>query len=512
MLATQRGKDCHVAAESYKTSNQLNPEPPLTQRESPEGTLAGEPEWVCVDLDGTLVRTDLLVEGLLSLSPTQALAAVSHLLKGRAAFKAFVAEVGRFDPALLPYNERLLGWLHEQKAMGRRLALVTAADRKVANTVAEHLRIFDEVIASDGARNLKGYMKAEALSERFADVRFTYVGDHSADLPVWQAAATRGLVNTTQKTRTAVNRLGDVEIEIQDRPNLLAAAIAGMRPHQWVKNLLVFVPVITAHALQDAASWAAGVVAFVAYSTCASGVYLANDLADLAADREHPRKRNRPLASGALPLAVGAVLSPLLLLAGITTGAAVGIGTFVFVYAFLSLSYALKLKEAPLVDVFVLAALYMLRLAGGGEATKHTLTLWLMAFSGFLFLSLALVKRAKEFTAEERQHSPTVTRRGYEAGDAPLLQIFGCASAFCSCVVLSLYVQNELASARYSAPGFLWVIVPSMLFWQCRLWLWTARGKMHDDPIMFAIRDWVSWLTGIVVLTAFVLAGPSFQP
>jgi 4-hydroxybenzoate polyprenyltransferase len=408
----------------------------------------------------------------------------------------------------LPYSAGLLEWLQTQRAAGRRLVLTTAADSRLADAVAAQLGIFEDVVASDGVRNVKGVVKANLLLQRYGRQGFTYIGDHSADLPVWQVATTRGIVNARPATAAAVRRLGNVEIEICDRPHPVAAAIRAMRPYQWVKNLLVFVPVLTAHAIWEAQSWVAAFLAFMAFSACASSVYLTNDLADLAADREHPRKRRRPLANGDLPIPLGLLLTPLLLCIGLAVGALAGIALMVLAYAVLSMSYALRLKEVSLADVFILAALYGIRLAGGGEASGHSLSLWLLAFSGFLFLSLALVKRVKEFTADERAARSSVMRRGYDAADAPILQTFGCAAAFCACVVLSLFVQSEATAERYAQPTVLWGIVPLMLFWLCRVWLWTARGRMHDDPIVFAVRDRISWVIGAAVLIVFLAAGP----
>jgi 4-hydroxybenzoate polyprenyltransferase/phosphoglycolate phosphatase-like HAD superfamily hydrolase len=492
-------------------SETVEPRLSRDQAREPEGTgTDAKPEWLCVDLDGTLVRSDTLAEGYFVLHPARAVSALLHLRNGRAAMKAFVARSGTFDPALLPYNEQLLDWLREQKARGRRIALTTAADIEIAQAIADYLDIFDDVIASDGVQNLKGPTKASMLLRRFGESGFTYIGDNVADLPAWRAATTRGVVNANRRTTDAVRRLGRIEVEINDRPSLLRAAITAMRPYQWVKNLLVFVPIVTAHAITDLSSWLDGILVFAAFCTCASGVYLANDLADLAADREHPRKRNRPLASGALPLLAGAFLSPALLGIGIVLGVASGAVVLLMAYVVLSLAYALKLKEMPMVDVFVLASLYTVRLAGGGEATGHGISLWLLAFSGFMFLSLALIKRVKEFTAAERARRPAVARRGYDAADAPILQLLGCAAAFSSCVVLALFVQSDATAERYAMPSLLWLIVPLMLFWQCRLWLWTARGQMHDDPIIFAARDRVSWFIGLAVVTVLLAAGPEF--
>jgi 4-hydroxybenzoate polyprenyltransferase len=230
---------------------------------------------------------------------------------------------------------------------------------------------------------------------------------------------------------------------------------------------------------------------FVAFCATASGIYLGNDLMDLAADRRHPRKRLRPFARGALPLQQGVAFAALLVCLGAIAGWLAGTPPIILIYAALSMTYSLHLKQQPLADVFTLAALYTIRLVGGGEASGHALSLWLLAFSTFLFLSLALMKRVQELLALRVSR---IARRGYMAGDEAILQMFGCASAFAASVVLALFVQSETAMRQYRSPALLWAIVPVVLFWQCRLWLSTARGYMRDDPILYAARDWVSWL------------------
>jgi 4-hydroxybenzoate polyprenyltransferase len=274
----------------------------------------------------------------------------------------------------------------------------------------------------------------------------------------------------------------------------LRAAVEALRPYQWIKNFLVLVPFLAAGNLADVSAWRRALTVLVAFCAMSSAVYLLNDMGDLAADRAHPRKRERPFASGRLPLAAGLAMLPLLVATG---GALVILGGAPFAliaYATLSLAYTLKLKELPLVDVFLLAALYTIRMYGGGEASGYAVSTWLLGFSGFLFLSLALIKRVSELS---RVRTPNWTyaaaRRGYYVEDLPILQTFGIAATFASSVVLALYVQSEAASNLYHRPGILFGLVPLLVFWQCRLWLSTARGYMHDDPIVFAARDWVSW-------------------
>ena len=463
---------------------------------------------LCVDLDGTLARSDTLVEGVVTLGSSGGI--VSALLAfaagGRAALKQRVAELANFEAETLPYNEDLIAYLKEQKAAGRRLVLATAAARRTAEAVAAHLGLFDEVIASDEKRNLRGRAKAEALCARFGEGGFAYAGNDRTDLHVWRVAGGAVLVSASARLARRIASLVPIETTMPSTPwSAATSLLRAMRPYQWVKNLLVFVPILTAHALTEGhASIRAGIM-FAALCTTASAIYLVNDATDLPADRRHPRKRARPFASGALPLSNGLLASALLFGCGLGLSAECG-GLWVIVaYAVMSLAYSLKVKEMPLADVFTLAALYTMRVFAGGVVTGHDLSLWLLGFSGFLFLGLAILKRVAELEAQ-RKAGGRVSRRGYSTKDLPVLLIFGCAASFASSLVLALFVQREVTAAQYASPLLLWAMVPIMLFWQCRLWLSTARGYMHDDPIVYSARDWVSWLAGGLVVGLLVAA------
>lgn len=461
-----------------------------------------------VDLDGTLVRTDTFTENIMALANDWgALAGMLGIVAGgRSRLKSHVASSARIDAALLPYSERFLAYLRAQKEEGRRLVLATAADSSVANAVADHLGLFDEVFASDGTRNLKGEAKARALVDRFGAKGFTYAGNSRADLPVWRAAQAAIIVNAPSGVADAARAIGPVEAEFDERELRLLGLLRAMRPHQWVKNFLVLVPIFTAQAYGEVASWINASLIFAAFCATASGIYIVNDLTDLAADRSHPRKRLRAFASGAVPPGLGLAWAVALIGIGAALAYSVHSLAVIAIYAAASLLYSAKLKEQPLVDVFCLAGFYTIRLFGGGAATGHSLSLWLFGFSSFLFLSLALVKRVEELSSIARSNGRNTVRRGYLASDAAILQIFGCAAAFASSVVLALFVQSEATAQQYQSPGLLWGIVPLMLFWQCRLWLSTARGYMHEDPIVYAAHDWVSWAVGAMLVLLLAVA------
>jgi 4-hydroxybenzoate polyprenyltransferase len=328
---------------------------------------------------------------------------------------------------------------------------------------------------------------------------------------VWREADGIVIVNASSNVAGKAGSLGTVVAEFQDRPPKFITALRAMRPHQWVKNLLVFVPLLTSQSFSDWPGLLGALFMFAGFCAAASGIYLANDLMDLEADRRHLRKRKRPFASGALPLPFGVGLSALLLAVSVALAAAAGAVHMILAYAAISLGYSLALKQYPVLDVFILAALYTLRIVAGGVASHHPASLWLLAFSGFLFLSLALVKRCGELPRESHDRQVINVRRGYSVADRPLLVMFGVAAAFSSSVVLALYVGSSTAFHLYPSPEVLWSLVPLGLFWQLRLWLSTERGKMHDDPIVYASRDWVSRLVAIGAVAIVLLASRGVQ-
>jgi 4-hydroxybenzoate polyprenyltransferase/phosphoserine phosphatase len=459
---------------------------------------------LCVDLDGTLVRSDTLVDSLASGSRNwRVWRALLTVLRSRAAMKQQIAEIEPVDAATLPYNTELLDYLKAEKARGRRLVLATAADQSTAAAVAAHLGLFDEILASDGERNLKGEKKADALAARFGERGFAYAGNDRSDLAVWRRAHSAVIVNASRGVAASAAKTTSVERHIADAGSRLKAMLKALRPYQWVKNFLVLVPVATAHALDDKSAWISAGWTFAAFCATAPAIYIINDLSDLKADRLHTRKRRRPFASGALSLPTGLAMTLTLLVLGYYCAAQSGAVAWVALYGVSSLSYSLFLKEFPLVDIFVLAGLYTLRLFAGGEATGHPVSLWLLGFSSFFFLSLALVKRVSEMMTRTQGKA---ARRGYGATDVPILQLMGVASAFTAIVILALFVQEEAVSQHYASPVLLWLTVPLMLFWLCRIWLSTARGYMHDDPIVYAAKDWVSWLVSLAVFGTLAAA------
>ena len=459
---------------------------------------------LCVDLDGTLLRSDLLVESLLALvrrRPLLCLRLPFWLGRGRARFKQEISERVSVDPATLPYNSKLVAYLRNERAQGRRLFLVTASHELPAQAVADHLALFDGVIATDGRRNLKGRRKRDELVERFGEAGFDYAGDSAADLAVWPEARRAITVNAPARVRRGLGDREQMAIDTSRQP-LIRLVLRLIRVRQWVKSLLVFLPMLLAHRYLDPDPLASAALAFLSFSLGASAVYVLNDLMDVEADRHHPRKCRRPFASGELPLAAGFLLIPLL------AGSSLAIALFLprgflvalIVYFGLTTFYSLVLKELALVDVIVLASLYTLRIIAGSEATAIVVSEWLLAFSMFIFLSLGAVKRYAELLRVRSQsaNETKVKGRGYFGGDLELVVQMGLSSGYIAVLVMALYITSSSVATFYPHPTLLWFVCPLLLYWITRIWLLAHRGEVQDDPLSFAVRDWVTWIVALL--------------
>lgn len=465
-----------------------------------------------VDLDGTLIHTDMLHEsalGLLKASPLSVLKLPWILLtRAKAGLKQWIAKQVQFDPSALPYNVDFVEWLRVQHANGRPLILCTASDRSIAEPIAKHLVFFSEVMASDGRVNLEGRHKAQALIDKFGEKGFDYAGNSTPDLKVWKHARKAIVVNASTRLVSDVKALADVEVVFAGYNSKFTVWAKALRLHQWLKNGLLLVPLLAAHQLADGGAWLSLFWAFVAFSLCASSVYIANDLLDLESDRQHPRKCNRPFASGTLPVHKGAIVAPVLFLLSCVVGAHVGTAflQWLLIYFLLTCIYSVKLKQLVLVDCMTLAILYTLRIVAGAAAVGSAMTFWLLAFSVFLFLSLAFIKRFAELQVQLLQGKHKAHGRGYFTDDAPLIQMLGIASGFLSVLVLALYLNSPEVQLLYAQPEWVWGNVPVMLFWVSWLWLRAHRGEMHDDPLIFAVKDKVSLVSG-VLFAGFLLLG-----
>lgn len=466
---------------------------------------------ICVDLDGTLVKSDTLIDSLLVLARTHPLLLLrvpGKIAHGKAAFKAFVTESVSIDVAHLPYNRRLLQFLQQEHIRGRAIYLATGADNRLAQRVADHLGFFSGVLGSDGQKNLTGSNKLHSLQKRLGDRPFAYVGNDTPDLPVMAGAADIMVANPSARLRVKMRARGIVPSQsFEERSRPIRSITKAMRPHQWAKNLLVLLPPMLAHS-HSVRVFGSALLAFLCFCCVASGAYLVNDLLDIEADRRSAKKRNRPFASGDLAPATGLVLVVLLLTMGFA-GAYLLPAAFAFwllVYMVTTLAYSIYLKRIALVDVLVLSGLYTLRLIAGGAATYTRISHWLAGFAIFLFLSLAIVKRFAELENLRIGGIQLKNGRGYLMTDIEQIRSFGTASAFAAVVVFANYISGPDVTALYHNARRLWLIVPFMVLWLCRVWLLASRGELDEDPVAFALTDAASLLIGVVVAVIVLLS------
>jgi 4-hydroxybenzoate polyprenyltransferase len=485
-------------------------EPPATTTQLPS---------LCVDLDGTLVKSDTLVDSVLILvrqNPRAILSIPAWLLQGKAAFKRHVTTAVTIDVVHLPYNKPLLAFLQDQYDSGRPIYLATAADRTLAARVSAHLGIFREVLASDGSHNLAGSNKLDAFRSRFAD-DFTYIGNARPDLPILTVCKTPMVANPDAALMSGLRSAKVVPAHIfRDSQPTLKAWLKAIRLHQWAKNVLIFLPLLLAHAWRGPealGSMVGAVIAFFSFGLCASATYIVNDLLDIEADRRHHSKRRRPFAAGNLSAISGAAVCFLFLAAAITLAIALprivalvgappdashSLIQWLGLYAVTTLAYSFALKRIVLVDVLVLSGLYTVRIFAGSAASGNPVTAWLGGFSVFFFLSLAFIKRFAELERLRVLGEVPTNGRGYLLGDIEQLRSFGTTAGYASVIVLLLYI-SQLDTHLYHHHRRLWLLLPVLLLWISQLWLLASRGELNEDPVVYAITDKKSLALGVLV-------------
>ncbi len=473
---------------------------------------------LCVDLDGTLVKSDTLVDSVLAIArqhPALLVKIPGWIGEGKASFKQHVTSSVELDVEHLPYNKPLLAWLVEEHAAGRAIYLATAADRRLADRVAAHLGIFAGVLASDGATNLAGGNKLAAFRARFGD-HFCYIGNASPDTELLKACESPMVANPHGALTSALRRANVAPVRtFDDRTPALKSWLRAVRLHQWAKNTLIFVPLLLAHAWNMAAI-AAATLAFLSFGLCASATYIINDLLDIEADRKHPRKRRRPFAAGDISAFAGVAAVVVMMVASVVLallvphlfsampgGHALG-KPFRFVewlalYTVTTLTYSFYLKRKLLLDVFVLSGLYTVRILAGSAATGVPVSTWLAGFSVFFFLSLAFVKRFSELEGLRERGGNASSGRGYWVGDLEQLRALGTGAAYAAVVVMTLYISNPDTARLYAHTSRLWLVVPVLLLWLSQVWMLASRGEMHDDPVVWAITSKRSLLMGVLM-------------
>ncbi|NKB24432.1 MAG: UbiA family prenyltransferase [Kiritimatiellae bacterium] len=465
---------------------------------------------LCIDLDGTLLKTDMLWESLLLLIKKKifyVLFLPFWLAKGRASFKHEVAKRVTIEPQTLPYRLEVLSYLETQKKKGRTLILVTASDVQIAGSIADEVGLFSDVLASDQTINLKGVKKQKVLDDRFGRGGYDYIGNAKSDVPIWRHAHSAIVVGSSHFQRQ-VSKIVSVTDVFETKSVTLKTLIRVLRLQQWVKNLLLFVPIIAAHLITDFNKLLNAFFGFFAFGLCASSVYIVNDLLDLTADRVHPEKRKRPLAASDVPIAWGFCLFIFLLMAGLSVAFSVSLflGLAVFIYLILANGYSIYLKRIALIDIIMLSFFYTIRMYSGGLAAEVPVSFWLLAFSVFLFFSLGIAKRYVALHYKTNKGVDTTKGRGYDPHDLQMLSHFGVISGFLSVLILALYINSMTGGGGdlYRRPQYLWLMCLVLLYWICRIWLLVGREKMIEDPVEFAVKDKQSYIIAVlVVITMF---------
>jgi 4-hydroxybenzoate polyprenyltransferase/phosphoserine phosphatase len=465
---------------------------------------------LCVDLDGTLIQSDLLLESVLALIKRNLLFLFLlpfWLLRGKAALKDEIARRVTLDATVLPYRENFVAWLRSEREQGRSIWLCTASNHRLASLVSEYIGCFEGVLASDATNNLSGQNKAKRLIEQFGEHGFDYCGNASADTPIW-AKARFAVVIGGKQLFCAAEKVANVQRTFEVYRPTIKDLFRAIRVHQWTKNFLLFIPVVMAHKVRDSSLLLRAFLGFVGFGFMASAGYIVNDLFDLEADRRHPEKKNRPLASGAIPPGWGILLAVSCMVGGMAAGLLLP-GKFQLVlalYFLATLIYTFYLKNKLIVDVVTLAGLYTLRIIAGAFAVDVPMTPWLLAFSMFIFLSLAFVKRFAELRNLRLTNGDRSVGRGYLTEDLEMIGSLGSASGYLSVLVLALYINGREVVILYSRPYVLWFICPIILYWVSRMWVYASRGVIHEDPIMFVFKDKVSYLVGILAAVIIFMA------
>lgn len=462
-----------------------------------------------VDLDGTLTDVDTLHEAAMRYVAKAPLRApfemMQWLLHGKAHLKERLAGVASGASGNLPWSEPVLALITEAKAAGRPVILCTASDAGTAREIADHLSCFDDVIASDGSRNLSGSAKARELVARYGDRGFDYVGNAKVDLKVWPHAREAIIVSSDKNLVREAERIGNVSRVLPGARASLRDWLRQLRLHQWAKNLLLFVPLVAAQRWADLGAIWTVFLGFLSFGVIASTTYILNDLFDIEADRQHPSKKNRPLAAGRIPTLHAVVAVPVGLAAGLLLALSVGTPFLLaaLTYVIVTTAYSMFLKRLVLIDVLTLAGLFTLRIVAGAVAISNALSPWLLMFSIFLFLSLAYLKRYVELAAAKRKRS--VAGRGYMVRDMPVVLALGVGAGYSALVVLALYLFSDAALVLYSSPYLIIVAIPIMGYWLSYMWLLALRGQMHHDPVLHAVRDRHSLVVALLFFSVFML-------
>lgn len=467
---------------------------------------------LCVDLDGTLVSTDTLDECLLRMAryrPLMLLWLPIWMLRGKAYFKDRVAAATAHLLGPLPYRQSVLEYIRQNAGVGEPVVLATAANERIAELVSKDLGLFSAVMASDEHLNLSGARKLARIREFAAGRPIAYMGDHAKDIPIWLACERAIVVAGSPSLAQRISDVPEVVVIPADRQATMRDWARQLRCHQWSKNMLLFAPLILAHLVTSPPAVLASVLAVIAFSLTASAVYIGNDLVDLPHDREHVRKRSRPLASGVISIRSALAVGALLLAAAFLISFAFLPGNFTMMllgYMVLNIAYSVWHKRVPVLDIMLLAGFYVYRVLIGAVAVQAMISPWLLAFSMFFFLGLGIIKRYAELTLAASQDQEAISGRSYTTADIDFIRTAGISSSCVAALVLALYLQSEEVTHLYKRPEFLWMVCPLVLYWNLRAWFIANRGEMADDPVIFALHDPASYVVGALTAMLMVLA------
>ena len=456
-------------------------------------------EILVVDLDGTLLKSDILHESFwsaISINFLNSLKSLFILLKGKEKLKEYLYLVSNIDVKLLPYNKEVIKYILNFQMSGGKVALVTASNEKIAKKIADHLGFFDEVYGSNSSTNLKGEIKAKFLVNKYGEKNFVYIGDSKADLAVWKKAKKSVSINCSTSLCKKIEKINSNYEHLSKKKIDYYSYLKTMRLYQWIKNLLIFLPIFAAHQV-NISNITTSIIAFFAFSFFASSVYIVNDLLDLNADRNHLIKKKRPLASSHISIFHGEILAFVLIIIGLILGSYLGLSfiLILLVYYFFSTIYSLSLKKFVIIDICFLALLFTLRIIAGSFATEIDISFWLIAFSIFIFFSLASVKRQAELVNAKKTGETDIWRRSYNVNDLQIISAISLNAGYISVMIMALYINSPSVTELYNNPIMLWGICFILLYWVTRIVFLTNRGIIkNDDPIIFAIKDKISLL------------------
>jgi len=467
---------------------------------------------LCVDLDDSFLKTDTLLESILitlKLKPFFLFLLPFWLIKGRAYLKSKISEIAMPNFNTLPINKEVENYIIQQKELNRKIILTTATNENIAKNIVSQTNLFDDFYASSDRHNLRALNKANFLTKQFGEYNFDYIGNSYDDLKVWKYSKNAIIINPSNKLLNKARKINNNITVINSEKATFYDFIKQIRVHQWLKNILIFFPFLLAHQV-NLQNFINSIFAFISFSFLASFVYITNDLFDLEADRQHPTKKNRPIASGRISISKAILSSFILLISGLIISLLLINKYFLAIllaYLIITTMYTFSLKRIAIIDIITLSILYTLRLIAGGISTDVEVSQWLLGFSLFFFLSLATMKRYTELLVIKDLNKVNTSGRGYNIKDIPLIRTIGLASGYLSVLIFSLYLNSQKVISLYNHPKILWLITFSLLYWISRMWLISHRGEMNEDPIVYTAKDKVSYIIGLIII--ILLTGAS---